>query len=317
LETGNDVDLEAIASKYKHFNNYEFSGPETPGFFYPASGTTDDWAYGTLGAAGMTFEVGNAFYQDCQYFEDSILDGNIKALTYAAKTSKAPYSLSKGPDVTAVIARMVDGNTLAVTATASDSAWSSSSHPASNQGIREIRVYVNEHPFDSLRGQTGFVQAGESVDIDVSTLAEGRHFIYVQAEDEDGYKGLVTAAYFVKEGSPGPFQTSNPVAPPVDTFVPIPVASPTTAPVASPTAAPIASPVSVPISGRVSESPISGPVSPPAEVCTDSLSVFYVFVLGTFQGCDWLAVNMNRFSFLCQVSTSVSIACPLTCGRCG
>ena len=145
LETGNDSGLEALANKYQHFNNHELSGPETPGFLYPASGATDDWAYGTLGAAGMTFELGTGFYQDCDYFENSILDANMKALTYATKTSKAPYSISKGPDVTNLVTS-IDGNTLTVTAAASESAWLSSNHPTSNQGVSEIRVFINHHP---------------------------------------------------------------------------------------------------------------------------------------------------------------------------
>ena len=256
LETGNDSGLEALANKYQHFNNHELSGPETPGFLYPASGATDDWAYGTLGAAGMTFELGTGFYQDCDYFENSILDANMKALTYATKTSKAPYSISKGPDVTNLVTS-IDGNTLTVTAAASDSAWSSSNHPTSNQGVSEIRVFINHHPYDGeLDPQTGTLLSGASLTFDVSSIPAGRHVVYVEATDGDGYKGPVTAAYFTKLDSPGPTPS-----------------------------------------------------------CTDSTGLFNVdrFDLGK-KDCDWLAINLGRFSHLCSFLVVVS-SCPLTCDR--
>merc|ERR1719428_541849 len=56
-DTGNDLGMEALVNKFQYFNNYDFSGPNTSGFQYPASGATDDWAYGELGTAGMTFEL--------------------------------------------------------------------------------------------------------------------------------------------------------------------------------------------------------------------------------------------------------------------
>jgi len=213
LATGNDSQFEALVAKYRHFNGYGFSGPGN-GFLYEASGATDDWAYGVLGAAGFTFELGTTFYQSCSYFENDILPKNIPALTYAAKSTTAPYRIPKGPDVTSVTTEVVNGgNSLVVTADASDSAYSSNNHPSSQQGVSEVRTFVNIHPYDLQNGQApvGEVLSNQqSITIDISGLDYGRHTVYVQAEDEDGFIGPVTAAYFIKNDPNNPFPTASP-----------------------------------------------------------------------------------------------------------
>ena len=65
----------------------------------PASGATDDWSYGVLGAAGMTWDVGNTFHQDHVTFEGDIFSRNFPALNYVAKLAHRPYSLSNGPGI--------------------------------------------------------------------------------------------------------------------------------------------------------------------------------------------------------------------------
>jgi len=225
LETGNDSQMEALVAKYRHFNGYGFSGPGN-GFLYEASGATDDWAYGALGAAGFTFELGTTFYQTCSYFEDDILPKNTPALTYAAKSTTAPYRIPKGPDVTSVTANVANGgNSLVVTASASDSAYSSSDHPSSRQGVSEVRAFVNIHPYDLENGQAPLGEAfanQQSITIDISGFEYGRYTVYIQAEDGDGFIGPVTAAYFTKH-DPNADPTSSPVNPtPSPTNAPTP-----------------------------------------------------------------------------------------------
>lgn len=58
--------------------------------FYPTDGTTDDFAYGELGLAAYTFELGTSFFQSCSYFENNLVTWNIPALVYAAKAAQAP-----------------------------------------------------------------------------------------------------------------------------------------------------------------------------------------------------------------------------------
>ena len=206
VETPNDDGLETLVNKYKHFNGYALSGPQN-GFTSPISGASDDWSFGTLGAAGMTFEIGTDFYQDCSYFNLSIVQNNIHTLTYAAKIAGAPYSLPKGPDVINITfdATSVAANgVVKVRPRASDSAWSASKFVTSKQGVAVIRVWVDVHPYDSGAG-AGFAVGGFTPRSDpaqgyfafqASLYSIGRHTIYFQATDGSGYKGPISAAYF-------------------------------------------------------------------------------------------------------------------------
>ena len=206
-ETPNDVGLETLVNKYRHFNAYASSGPNN-GFSYAASGASDDWSYSTTGAAGMTFEIGNDFYQDCTYFESSIVQTNIQALLYAAKVSGAPYSLPKGPDVTSIqfSATSVSFNgVLTVRPTVSDAAWSASSYATSQQRISAIRAWVDIHPTDVGAGigeaVVGFTPntsgtATGIYSIQASRYSIGQHTIYFQATDTGGFQGPVSAAFF-------------------------------------------------------------------------------------------------------------------------
>jgi carboxypeptidase T len=148
----------------------------------------------------VSFELGNAFYQDCPTFENTILPKGLKSITYLAKISKLPYSIAKGPDVTK-LNTSVNGTTLTVTATASDSAWSYAQVSTTKQGVKEVRAFINTHPYSlsSINASTGYVLANSNATtIDVSLLPIGsRNVVYVQATDSAGYRGPVTAAYFV------------------------------------------------------------------------------------------------------------------------
>ena len=184
----------AAAEKVKFFTKY------TEDLGYLASGTSQDNAYGNLGAAGFTFELGTSWYQDCPTFENTIYPINLKPLTYLGKISKAPFSIAKGPDVMS-ISTSVSGNVLTVTATASDSALSQTQLPTSRQSVKEIRVFVNTHPYSLTSSSVGAgsVLTGGTATIDVSALPSGsRNIVYVQAMDSAGYRGPVTAAYFFK-----------------------------------------------------------------------------------------------------------------------
>lgn len=203
----NEVGFGALVNKYKSFNGYAYSGPNN-GFSYPASGASDDWAYGTLGAAAMTFELGTDFYQPCTYFSSSIVPKSIGALNYAAKIAGAPYSLPKGPDVIKILFDAASVNStgvLKVRPTASDSAWSPGKFATSTQGVASIRAWVDVHPYDSGAG-TGEVVSGVSLTSDPTTglyaiqasrYRIGNHTIYFEATDKSGFKGPISAAKFV------------------------------------------------------------------------------------------------------------------------
>ncbi|NIV31744.1 MAG: peptidase M14, partial [Anaerolineae bacterium] len=80
--------LETLGRKFGYFNGYEVCQSGEPGCIYATTGTTDDWAYGELGLAAYTFELGTAFFQGCSYFEGTILPRNLPALLYAFKAAR-------------------------------------------------------------------------------------------------------------------------------------------------------------------------------------------------------------------------------------
>jgi len=258
----NNVDMVQLTDKIRHHNGYGVWG-QTSGYTYTASGTSVDWAYGVLGTAAILFEVGDSFYQNCNEFNENILGSNAKALNYAAKVSRRPFQLSKGPDI---IEHHINGfnQALQYDIIASDSDWaSSSSSTDAQQGVNHIKAYINEHPDDATNGifpegiilplTNTYGYYGAKGLIDISSLPFGQHTMYIQATDTSGFAGPVTAVYFTRTtisyrgttSAPSPIPTQSPVIQPTTkpqstrspTVVP-PTFSPTPRPSRSPTKGP-------------------------------------------------------------------------------
>jgi hypothetical protein len=79
---------------------------------YPTSGTTDDWAYGELGIASFTIEIGpsggtcGGFMPPFACLDEGnamasqgFWPRNLPALLYAARVTQAPYTQPAGPDL--------------------------------------------------------------------------------------------------------------------------------------------------------------------------------------------------------------------------
>lgn len=205
--------LEGLARKFSYFNRHKLTKPSD--YIYLASGATDDWAYGTLGVAAYTFELGKAFYQGCNYFNNNIVRGNLEALSYAAKVSRAPYSLSKGPDVLVInlsswTMNNSPSSSVTVTVQISDAALSAGFFVTAQQSIASVHLFIDRHPYDldssgnSPKGtpmvldrSTGTIVASMPLSIsDISKPTVGRHSLFVHGIDDHGYTGPVTAAFF-------------------------------------------------------------------------------------------------------------------------
>ncbi|HRW08664.1 MAG TPA: M14 family zinc carboxypeptidase [Caldilineaceae bacterium] len=106
--TANHTALETLGRKFGYFTNYEVCQSGEPGCIYQTDGTTDDWAYGELGVAAYTFELGTSFFQQCRYFEESMVDNTLAALFYAAKVADHPYQLPAGPEVLSISTAITD-----------------------------------------------------------------------------------------------------------------------------------------------------------------------------------------------------------------
>ena len=97
----NGPTLQTLGRKFAYFNNYT---PQQSINLYATDGTTIDFAYGTLGVAAYTFEIGIAFFESCDSFVSTVIPENMPALLYAAKVVRTPYQTPAGPEALNVTA---------------------------------------------------------------------------------------------------------------------------------------------------------------------------------------------------------------------
>lgn len=93
----NDDGLRALGEAMSQSNGY-FVGTNDDTVGYSTSGTTDDMAYGELGVASFTFEIGpdsgncGGFFPAFSCVDDSLWPENEGALMTAAQAAAAPYA---------------------------------------------------------------------------------------------------------------------------------------------------------------------------------------------------------------------------------
>lgn len=202
----NDEALQAFGRKINYFTNYKMWAGSQPDFLYAASGDTSDWAYGALGVASLGFEIGDNFQQECDSFEEEVVPINLPALLFAAKTAQKPFSTIKGPDILELDVRHVNGQ-IRVSAHASDSTMVNAidnfpDFRTGNQAITTVQLYLDVHPDDYRIGDVSWEMdfdsdeetAGLVLSV-ITSFSPGRHMLFAQAEDSDGYKGPVSSVF--------------------------------------------------------------------------------------------------------------------------
>jgi hypothetical protein len=195
----NAADLAGLGRKFASYNGYTAQQSTA---LYPTSGTTDDWAYGELGVAAYTFEVGpsggscGGFMPpfSCMDSGANFWGRNLPALLYAAKVARTPYLLSRGPDAL-TIAAVQNGATFSVTATINDA-------QNGNQAIAAAELYLDTPPWQAgatpvalAAGDGAFSTASEAVQTSIAVPAAGRHILYVRGQDTAGNWGPVSAIW--------------------------------------------------------------------------------------------------------------------------
>ncbi|MCB1552595.1 MAG: hypothetical protein KDJ14_02210 [Xanthomonadales bacterium] len=204
----NSTALATLGRRFAWYNGY--TAEQSVGL-YPTDGTTDDFAYGELGVAAFTVELGNAFFESCGSFENNVLDENIDLLEYAARVARAPYLLPAGPsalNVTADADLVLSGQPIAVTAQIDDTRFhqqiTSHSGPAAPvHAITGANLYLDVPPWDAaavalpMSAVDGsFNTSSEAAELQFgSGLSAGRHIAYVQGEDAGGAAGPVSATF--------------------------------------------------------------------------------------------------------------------------
>lgn len=199
--------LETLGQKFGYFNHYDVCQSGADNCLYPTDGTTDDWAYGDLGVASYTIELGTWFFEQCSYFEQQIVPANLQALRYALKAARRPYQTPAGPDtldVAVTPATVIAGDAITLTATADDTRYFSGDVDVEpSQPISATRVSVDSPSWKTmtttqmLPADGTFDAVTETVQtaIDTSGWPLGRHLILVESQDDAGNWGVPSAVF--------------------------------------------------------------------------------------------------------------------------
>jgi len=207
----NVAQLQTFGRKLAYFNDYS---PYQANYLYPASGATDDHAYGTFGVAAYTIELGelNTFSPNCTYFEESILSSNLGTLIYAVKAARRPYQTPSGPDalnLSAPTGMIPLNQSFQVTAILDDTRYKNEPYYEPTQSITVARYSIDTPPWEenailfSLQAVDG-VFNDESIEevsatVNPTGLSGGRHTLFVQGQDTAGNWGAVSAVFFELE----------------------------------------------------------------------------------------------------------------------
>ncbi|MCP4748596.1 MAG: peptidase M14 [Desulfobacteraceae bacterium] len=201
IMSANNSGLNAMQSKFEYFNGYDRALPllsiaAKDDVLY-RGGMTFQYGYHEVGVASFLFELGTSFFQDCSYFENNILAGNLDALKYALRTCSTPFELPFGPD-----AMDISLNNNVLTATIDDTNYGGGNISSSN--IAQAEYYIDIAPWQDnaaavpMSASDGSFNAeSETVeaDLNLSNLETGRHIIYVRGQDAEGSWGPVSAIF--------------------------------------------------------------------------------------------------------------------------
>jgi hypothetical protein len=104
-------------------------------------------AYGVLGVAAYTYEMGSEFFQSCASFESTIYPDNLDALLDAFKAARRPYMNPSGPDsrnVTAIPGVVIPGDAVQLTALATDDIYYNGNGTEPTQNVTAARYSIDE-----------------------------------------------------------------------------------------------------------------------------------------------------------------------------
>jgi len=200
----NHLELQTLGRRLAYFNDYL---PQQGYELYPTTGTSDDWAYGELGIAAYTFEMGTTFFQDCTSFESTINPDNLEALLFAFKAARLPYMDPSGPRVInlTITPDIADSGTPAtLTAIADDDLYSSNNGREPTQPIADARYSIDAptwidgtvtFPMVAADGSINSDHEALQATIDTTTLTAGPHIIFIEAMDNNGNWGVPSAIF--------------------------------------------------------------------------------------------------------------------------
>ncbi len=197
----NGTQLQTLGRHLAYFNQYN---PQQSYQLYPTSGTSDEHAYGVLGIAAYTYEMGTEFFQDCGSFESIVYPDNRDSLLYAFKAARQPYMDPAGPESLTVIASpaaVSPGEQVLLTASATDIRFAGGEP---TQNIAEARYSIDNPSwitdtvtYPMVASDGSFNSKTESIQatIDTTGLTAGRHSIFVEFKDANNNWGVPSATF--------------------------------------------------------------------------------------------------------------------------
>lgn len=209
---GNGPALRTLGRRVAWFPGYT---PQASIELYPTDGSSDDFAYGELGVAALTLELGDAFFEPCAGFESTIWPDNRRALEYLLRVARAPYLQPAGPALEPVLSAPVEaGESARFVLTASDARFAQSNGSEPVQAIVGVRAWRDTPPWvpgaqpvaEGVAMDGAFDAPTELtlVELPSAGLAVGRRPVYFVGRDTQA-AGPVYAAWLevVAPGSTG------------------------------------------------------------------------------------------------------------------
>jgi subtilisin-like proprotein convertase family protein len=216
----NGTQLQTLGRKLAYFNGHT---PEQSIGLYPTDGTTTGFAYGEMGLAAFTYELGTQFFESCTYFENTLLPDNMASLLYALKVVRTPYITPAGPDAINVSLDLgsaapgvPSGTVVNLSASLNDGRFNNSNGTEPTQNIAAAEYYLDTPPWDGGTAVAMSASDGNfnstvervSAAIDTTSLSQGQHILYVRGQDASGNWGAVGAVFlYIDDDAPPPPST--------------------------------------------------------------------------------------------------------------
>ena len=171
---------------------------------YPVDGGSIDWAYGELGMAAFSTELGGQDFLPSYSCIDNpgcgssqgIWPENRGMLLYLAKIARTPYLTSHGPDANTVVtnpASVPQGVPSQLTASI-NFAWSNN---AFSQNVGAAEYYIDTPPWAGgtaipMNGAFNSPTVAVDATINTASLSVGRHVIFVRGRGVSDFQGFQT-----------------------------------------------------------------------------------------------------------------------------
>ncbi len=181
---------------------------------YATSGTTDDWVYDTFGVAAYTLELGNEFFEQSDYFEETIAPEILPTLLYAGKAARRPYQLPEGPDSTGLSVSTDEDGKLTLSATADATRYADGNLSSGGliegldlpnlKDIAGARYSIDApswvegtalHEFAATDGEFDSTVERIEASVDITGLEPGEYTLFVESYDSEGNFGVPTAIF--------------------------------------------------------------------------------------------------------------------------